>query len=637
MRKLRSEKGQFSIIAAVLVSIVLVTAVITTYSLIRNSPIQERPEILGTIDEMNLAIDRVLQFAVGYYCSILETTGNTTYAKGLATGYLMNGLESIAYSHPDWSPAFEITYSRLTASWFNQTSHSQGALNVTYSLIGLGIYEITYAGSIGFAITVNPSSVSHVVINVTRDNRDPYPNLGKSSFLFYNYSYVDLAWGLENSGLEINAITSTETYSAYNITVPNYVDPSSYILQIVDPRGIKVIASTYSQHVYDFSWNQTLYSSLNHDTMAIEVLQNGTLRSLGQNLQLTTTSKPIPPIPVRSFRVNQTINGLNREVPFQVEDWGSNYRVPAGLTSNVTVFAGRQMFVFLVNHNVENVTLWWDGRDIANQTSKAFTNRYFDDDPASGILTNGRLLISIDSGFTISSISGSSAAEAEFLRINGEYPVYGADPSYVIYNGSVRDIVQQEAEWSGGISGCPNVYGQIVLTLPANATYYTYNVRPIFVNSLQSRTITDLSVIHLEVSTGQPITENGTSSGYPVASTMEGTFHNLSSSTGWAHHWSEFISGNIGVGIMFTNSANIKLYTFDDIAGDKTGAIDVTTSGRVIEYNPVSMTPASFQYSLDISWQGAVVNFDGTDPIYPSSGSVGLWAIVESPPTIAVS
>ena len=65
--------------------------------------------------------------------------------------------------------------------------------------------------------------------------------------------------------------------------------------------------------------------------------------------------------------------------------------------------------------------------------------------------------------------------------------------------------------------------------------------------------------------------------------------------------------------------------------------MDVTTSGRVIEYNPVSMTTASFQYSLDISWQGAVVNFDGTDPIYPSSGSVGLWAMAESPPTIAVS
>jgi hypothetical protein len=116
----------------VLVSIVLVTAVITTYSIIRNSPIQERPGILGTIDEMNLAIDQVLQFAVGYYCSILETTGNTTYAKGLATGYLLNSLESIAYTHPDWSPSFEITYSHLAASWFNQTSHSEGALNVTY-------------------------------------------------------------------------------------------------------------------------------------------------------------------------------------------------------------------------------------------------------------------------------------------------------------------------------------------------------------------------------------------------------------------------------------------------------------------------------------------------------------------------
>jgi len=76
MTERNSKRGQFSIVAALLVSIVLVTAVITTYSIVRNNPTEDRPEILGSIDEMNLAVKHILEFTVGYYGSILQVTGN---------------------------------------------------------------------------------------------------------------------------------------------------------------------------------------------------------------------------------------------------------------------------------------------------------------------------------------------------------------------------------------------------------------------------------------------------------------------------------------------------------------------------------------------------------------------------------
>jgi hypothetical protein len=784
MRKISDEKGQFSIIAALLVSIVLVTAIITTYSIIRNSPVRDRPQILGAIDEMNLAINQILDFVVGYYCSILQITGNTTYAKTLTTNYLENSLENTAYTHPHWSPTFEITHSHLSASWFNRTSSSEGTINLTYSLLGLGISGVQYAVSNSLDVTVNPSNTSFVLVNVTRNGDNPYSTLTRDNFSFYNYSYAESTWELANSGLVINSVVSSETDTVYNITVPTGIDPSSYMLQAVDTRGIAVVASTFSHYTYTFSWNQSLYSALSKDTMIIEALQNGSLRWLGQNLQLTSTGKPIPPIPVKAFHINQTINGVNREVPFQIEDWGSNYQVPSGLTNNASVLGNRQMVVFLANHEVENVILWWDGRDIANQTSYAWENRYFNDNPGEGVLStddltlnigkvteylyvnsfsgsytqwveigsspyldnsdanyiwdndnydreryfyfedssassgnvesariqfetrcdgddyfefrifNGydtygwytiynlpssygwkeydvssilrslyrvnnarievryrtsgsgssdlfirrcRLLVEVESGFTISSIAGDSTAQAEFLRINNERPVYGADPSYVIYNGSIRDIIQQEAEWSDGVSGCPNLYAQIVLTLPANATYYTYTLRPIFVNSTQSRTITELSAIRLSISNGQPLTENATSGGYPIASNVTGLYFNYSTQTGWAHHWSEFIFGDTGAGIMFTDNANQLLYYFDSMAGENTGALDIISSGQIIEFNPVEMASVSFQDPLDISWTGAVVNFDGIDPIYPNSGTIGLWVMVETPPTVDVS
>jgi hypothetical protein len=636
----RANRGQFSIIAALLVAIILVAAVIMTYAAVRNNPFQQPPKVLSSIGEMNLSIKRILEFATGYYGSILQVTGNSTYAKELTSNYLYSGFINIARSHPEWNPSFDINSSGFSTLWFAPTSYTMGNVSVTYSLSGLGVEGVKYETSSLLKVDILETLNNQARVLITREENKPDLTLGTGNFFFYNYSYSDSAWKpISPSDLQVFS------NGTYVLQIPDGVDPAAYSIQVIDPRNIMAIAffsevslvSGLPQYTYKLTWNSSLYSSLNEDTIIVEALQNGTLRWLGQELELSPRGRPIPPIPVKSFRVNQTIDGVSQEVPFQVEDWGSNYRVPLGLSSEYSVFSSRNMIVFLVNHRVEEVTLWWDGRDTANQTTYATTNRYFtNDDPGNHFLTNGILDLNIDasgSNFIVTSTVGSSTSTAEFMRINGESSRYGADPAYVIHHGIVRDIIQQEAEWFGnGAPDCPNVYSQIVLTLPANATYYTYALRTIFVSSLQSRTITDLSAIQLSVGGGQALTENGTSGGMPVVSSATGLFYNFSSfETGWAHHWSEFIEGSQGGGIMFTNSSNFKLYTFDSIAGEKTGALNVIASSQTIEFNPVALSEASFTYPLDITWHGAVVTFQD-EPIYP-----GLWVMVEHPPTIEIS
>jgi hypothetical protein len=225
------------------------------------------------------------------------------------------------------------------------------------------------------------------------------------------------------------------------------------------------------------------------------------------------------------------------------------------------------------------------------------------------------------------------------MRINSKDSTYGSGQAYVIYHGIVRDIVHTEAEWSSGISGCPNVYSHIVLTLPANATYYTYQLRLMFINSQQSRTISDICPIRISVSTGQsltPQTENGITGGYPIVSSSTGLFYNSSSST-WQHHWSQLVSGTRGAGIMFTDEANRVLYTFDT-STSKTGALNVGT--QTIELRPVSSRASvSFTSSKDVTWHGAVASFDNTRAIYEEQGTdkTGLWIIAEYPPLITVT
>jgi hypothetical protein len=161
-----------------------------------------------------------------------------------------------------------------------------------------------------------------------------------------------------------------------------------------------------------------------------------------------------------------------------------------------------------------------------------------------------------------------------------------------------------------------------------------------FVNSLQSRNITDLCPLSLATSFGGPETENGTSAGSPNPSNSTGLYYDQSASV-WSHHWSQFINGTKGAGIMFSDNANQQLYAFDSIAGNATGAISISTpSNDIIELQPVSnLKAANFTYPLDIIWYGAVATFDGMTPIYEqTNGTVtGLWTLVEYPPTVTIT
>jgi hypothetical protein len=914
-------RGQFSIIAALLVAVVLIATVVVTYSTIRNSPIRDQPPIQSAIDETNLAVKQILGFAVGYYGSILKSTGNQTYAKELAIDYLQGGLEYTAKTHPEWGTSFDVTNSQLVVYWYVNKSHSGGDLVVSYNLTGLGIYGITYQTSCSLEVQIQPTVNNQAYLNITKDGSEPLVNLGKSNFNFYRYVAANSSWSQTNPDTDPLAYSN----GTYEMDVPSGIDVNSYLIQVEDQRGIIVVASSFSTYacnlawsswnatvpptqyyvdsnssdvdllpnkgthsnftamqygpdgitdtlteavttpgvaerwvsplqyegsgwtnpsyaydnatgtsasisissnswsaylildtsavtchsiryyvgrsqsqvdrvqigIYDGSWTtvydgggtwdawtnvtfversvtkmrfrfynnhdsqsrsayvyeaqflqsgtpqnceldvevqwtnvnyttpnqwlciyggtmapedvrvdvrngstwRNLFTDLmsgwnnisvsqyldsstftirfkggsetsdtvqnnwqidtavlrsgtaaigsggTNDTVVVELLQNGIMRWLGQDLQLAVQAKPIPPIPVKAIHVNQTIADVSYEVPFQIEDWASEYRIPMGLTNNASVFSGTNMLVFLANSNVSKITIWWNGSDTATQTPYAYTNNYFkNDDVANGILTNGILSLRIDSSFKVTSTQGTSTATATFMRINGKSSSYGSIPSYAIHHGVIRDIVHQEAEWSSGVPNCPNLYAHIVLTLPANATFYTYQLRLMFVDSQQSRTITDLCPLSLTASIGSPQTEDGISGGSPTVSTSTGLFYNQSAAQ-WAHHWSQFISGTKGAGIMFTDHANQELYVFDSIAGNATGAVSVSnSSGNVIELRPVTIKPVSFKYALDAIWYGAVVTFDGKTPIYTDNGGVitGLWTLVEYPPTITV-
>src|SRR5690606_31042734 len=127
---------------ALLVAVVLIAAVMSTYSTIRYGTMQNQPQVMSSVDEMNLALKQVVGFTVGYYGSVLQVTGNTSYARQLASNYLQSGLRSIGDIRPEWGSSFSVYLLNMTTNWFSNKSFSSGTLAITYNLRGIGLYNM---------------------------------------------------------------------------------------------------------------------------------------------------------------------------------------------------------------------------------------------------------------------------------------------------------------------------------------------------------------------------------------------------------------------------------------------------------------------------------------------------------------
>ena len=1080
----RNNKGQFTIIAALLVAVILVGTLVTTYSAIQSTASRDQPQVLSSVDETNLALKQLLGFTVGYYGSILQVTGNTSYAQNLASSYLNSGLENIADAKPELGLSFKVTNLNLNVNWFMTSSYSSGSLNVTYDITSLGIYGLPYFLQCRLDVSVLPSITGGpAIVSVIQDGATPLNTLIRQNFKFYRYQSNLTTWDL----ISISSDPQAFSNGTYLISIPpGYgIDSAAYLMQITDSRGVNVIGSSFNGYSSSFIWsspysaieqfvtqqstvdsfadkgshssfgnqtakdnvndvlteqntgvnteqfvtqqstvdsfadkgshssfgNQTakdnvndvlteqntggwswrtpvniisscgqdsgqpatlaidantgtfwkhntnenhqivfdmgktyninqveLYeasssanrwgaggkvtvyvsddpislgsavltgwnpstnsgwqtsptftakngryvvlqevacssqnshrmfefkaqcavnfeldleeqftnvdfsqsneqlcvyagslgseslkvdvysggswvplipalvantwnnvsvstyltsatftirfkgavesgdsvqdtwqvdavlvhtwtpnfeldleeqftnvdfsqsneqlcvyagslgseslkvdvysggswvplipalvantwnnvsvstyltsatftirfkgavesgdsvqdtwqvdatmlscgstidpSSIQDSVTTVEWLQNGTMRMFGQGLVTTTQASPIPPIPIKAIHLNQTfINGTNREIPFQIESWGSHYNIPLGITNNATVFGNSEMVVYLLNTNVSKVIMWWNGSDISTQTPYAFTQGSFNDNPViGGTLSNGKIILQFpSSGFNvIATTIGGTSSTTNFMRINGETSNYGAGYAFVVHHGVVRDIVLQEPEWPNGAGindDCPNIYSNIILTLPAGTSYFTYQLRLMFINSSnQARTISDLVPIQLTTTlTGaQAITENGTSTISPIVTSGTGTFKNYIGAS--FHRWSQFNNtGGAGTGILFTDLANQQLYFFDAKGSNPglTGALNVSNSSPLtIELSPVTPLRTVLGYNTpagdEVTWSGAVATFDSNmTPIYTvkNNSPTGLWLLVEYSPVITV-
>jgi hypothetical protein len=654
---IKNRRGQFLVLTAFLVVVILSSAIIVSYKRIQENSFSNAVNLSSSMTDINNSISDLLGFTAGYYGSMIQVTGNATYAQTKTVEYLKSGLVTVAHSHVDWGTSFTLENVNIHTNWYNSTSSTDGDITVSYDIPSIGLMGAKFKTYASIKVQILETIGSQALVKVTVDKDRVDLSLLRSNFRFFKYDSSTNRWNY----VELPNDPVVTTSGEYLLTIPAGINLKAYFLQVVDRRGIMVTAAyikgvdtlnkKHTSYTYTFSWpvEHDILPPADHTPVVVELLQDGTLRWLGEDLEMggEASKLPIPPIPVKGIRVNATLKSdltKSYEIPFQIEDWGSHYQVPYGITSNTTIFNENCMIVFLVDHTVDHVTVWWDGRDVAKQREYGYKNYFFTgDDSAARHLSNG--IINLDFSLTgdgyvrASTASGTLVdSQARFMRVNGEAPANGAQESYIIHHGVVRDIVQQEAEWSTGIPNCPNTFSHLVFTLPAKANYYTYQLRMIFVESTQPRNLNDLSLLRLrDVSVGSRLTEDGLTLGFPITST--GTLF-YEGGTRHEHQWSQFTDSNDrGVGVMYTSSNNDELYHFDAILGASTGALYIDTTNRIIEIDPVRRANVNgFQQADDQIWKGAIViSGGGRLPIYPNSGTTGLWILAEKLPTITVS
>jgi hypothetical protein len=603
----------------------------------------------------------------------------TTATQYTAQAELVGSSDLLTWQQFTWSLDSSITAG--TASCTFQLFNNGGTPQYPLSGDGYLSTSLTTSDStLTQTITTNPhnfrNSTSYWKIQVTAVNTTAAQFDLKLDLAQLSTRFTDYALDLQEQWLSVNASNvrqdlciKTGIFTGEPLVVqvwhggvwqylttlaPNYFNNAS-LVPYIDSSTLQIRFVGYNDltdQVID-TWNIDSVNIKNeHDinflknlqdtTFTVELLQNGTMRWLGQNLQTTTQTYPLPPIPVKSLHVNETVNGVSSEVALQIEDWASDYQIPLGLTNNATVFSNRQMLVFLLNGSVSDFTIWWDGNDNATQTPLAYRNRYFSDDVAGYKINNGKMNLQFSaSGFDLESTVGSVTTSANLMKVNDKLDTTDSLLSFVIPNGVVRDVVLGEAEYSGGVSNCPNFYTNIVVTLPAKVDYYTYQLHMMFLSILpsQNRVLSGLCPVAITTSASpvQTQTENLVLGGVPVVQNSSGTYIKSSSSS--AHHFSQYITLNgKGSGVMFTEKDYQRLYAFDSF-GAQTGSLNVT-SNRLIELLPVDMASVSFRTVYDIIWQGAVATFDNSAPIckmYDDTTPSGLWILAEYPPTLTVT
>ena len=403
--KKRGKQGQFIIIAALIITIMIVAIGVTMYGTVTYFRHERWDDYLSVIDNVEMSSRRLMEMSLANSTetcfeegvpdrSIINDIFNQwkiDLSVGLAgSGVAVDFLNTSQLLSPPrvvgetYIPERRV-YNFMKCYWYYPVSISSIYADFSINLSRAGLHGYRNPMLIYLSIELDisylaegPPQISELLVKVTRENGFPIMDLAKENFIVYRFDPSIEDWTTANIS------TVKLSLGGYRLIFENSIEQPYYkwlIVAVKDNRGITAVSSTYSS--IDFIVDKGTPTSgrpanTDDEIYTLEAGVRGQWYWNGKQLDLVaeggvTVTPPIPPIPIKQFRVNVTETGVDStsiERPCQYELWdkvnwhGRLIDVPRNLADPYYRFNSTNRMVFQVGFPALNITrqkvrIWW--------------------------------------------------------------------------------------------------------------------------------------------------------------------------------------------------------------------------------------------------------------------------------------
>ena len=407
MKIVKQKKGQFIIIAVLMIAIMMVSIAAIMYSAVTYYRYEKWEEYLLIIDNLKMGSRRLMEICLANFTqfnfekyAIDRTALNQTLGQwkndlrksmpgqGLSID-LLDKTQLISppkviggtYIPERWARNFIKCY------WFYPVSLSSifTELSANLSSSGLQGYRSPIFISLQVEIDMSylegtPSEVGAIKITMTHQDGLPVKGLKANNFEVYRFDPSVDDWSIASLSK-----VSRSLGGKYLLTFTGSIEKPYYkwlIIKVTDTRGITVVCATYSRIEFMIEKNTPISGRPANSDDEIYTLEagvrgqwywNGKQLNVEAEGGVPLITPPLPPIPIKQFRVNVTENGVDStsvETPCQYEiwdkiDWHDQLiDVPKNLADPFYRFNSTNRMVFQVkfptlNITRQKVTIWW--------------------------------------------------------------------------------------------------------------------------------------------------------------------------------------------------------------------------------------------------------------------------------------
>jgi len=246
MRLVKERKGQFIIIAAMLLSIMIVSVSTVIYGTVTYYRQERWEEYVTIVDSVKTASSNILQIGLANYTQ----TSNPNVLRD----YFNSWIRDVRNAYPGFgvdvgydlakSPPYSLGLAR---SWNQPTSYVASNATVSIDIASVGLTGYNFSSHVFLKMSIldagwySKESQRYVIINATvsREGPEPIVNLKASNFLNVTLDGVSQSFSVKRY------YSSTYSYFIYEIKVSSiYSKPSSVEVTLLDNRGIRTISYT---------------------------------------------------------------------------------------------------------------------------------------------------------------------------------------------------------------------------------------------------------------------------------------------------------------------------------------------------------------------------------------------------------